>query len=243
MRKYLTAIWIFVTINVYSQKDMFIDIHVMPLHSYRDINTTNSLWNDILLNKLDSIEQPSTGLSYGISYEFSLTKRFHFSTGLDRTILNEKITRDFINFNENFQLTRYSETFYNKYEYIGVPLKITYSVISNSHWNIGFAGSMRVDILTQYEIEKYSLRNDNSLSSWTYNKWTLCSSAGFHFEYGIKRFSFYINPEYYRYLTTNAEYNFVNNTNYLPDGVDTEIKQHNYYFGLLFGIKYRINNR
>jgi hypothetical protein len=222
---------------------MTIDLHIAPLYSYRTINSTNPLWDGILVNKLDSIEQPNTGLSFGFSYEISLTKKFHIATGLDRTSLSEKTVRNFIYFNENLQPIEYSETLYNKYQYIGIPLQITFNVISNSHWDIGFIGSIRLDILTKHDVERYSLRNDNSLSSWKYNNWALSSSAGVHFEYGLKRISFYINPVYYRYLTANAEYNFVNNTGYLNDNADTEINQHNYYFCATVGIKYRINNR
>lgn len=238
MRTCLTIIGILLSILSFGQKRMSLNLHITPLYSYRSINTTNSVWNGIFLNDLDRVEQPDFGLSFGISVEKQVLKRLQVMIGIDRTVLSEKITRYF----SHPSIGTYSKDFYNDYEYNGISLATTYNTISNSHWDMGFMLSLRLDRLMRYDIEPYSLRKDNSLSVWIYDKFAIGSSVGMNLEYRMKSFSIYTTPGYFRYLTPNAHYNYSDNSNLFPTPISTEIRQHNFYFFTTFGIKYVINN-
>ena len=242
MKKHLTIIGTLISICSFSQGKMNIDLYIAPLYGYRTISSSNSLWKEIMVDPLDSVERPSTGLSFGLFFEMQVSKRLTIKTGLESTALNEKVTRKFSRPTTG-QIVTYSEDFYNSYKYLGMPLAATYSVISNSHLSIGVIASLRLDKMIQYDIEPYSVRKDNSLSVWVYDLFALGSSAALNFEYEVKKVSFYINPGFFIYLTPNAHYYYSDDLNYFSIPVDTEIKQHNYYFFSSLGVKYTINSQ
>lgn len=234
MKTWLTIICTLLSIVSLGQNGIRFDFHVTPLYGYRVINSTNPIWNEILENDLNSVEEPGYGLSLGGVIEKPVSKRLLVAMGIERTNLSEKVTRYF----SRPIVGTFSENFANRYQYYGLSVATTYNAISSSRLNIGFTLSFRSDKLARYEVEPYSLRKDTSLSTWEYNKLVMGGSIAMNFEYIFSRLSVYIRPGYFQYLTPNVHYTYTDDTNIFPSPISTEIRQYNFYFFNSIGIKY-----
>jgi hypothetical protein len=222
-----------------AQKNEFIlGAYYSPTISYRNIKSTNPIWN-FLTDNLDSLEKPNNNNNFGLNCELQLSKKMNIGIGVGINNLNEKISRDFVTSIHPYETE--TRNFYNNYKYLKFPIFADYKFIEIKDFSIGLNVGLSTDFLIDHKIAQNSYRNDNSLSEWKYSKITLSALTGLEFEYRIKKFILYTNPFYYQYITSNVKYDF-EDTQGIYNNANVSIRQHNYYYGLEFGLKYSINS-
>lgn len=242
---------------VCSQTRLTYSIDIEPINSYRkyvlkDCNAYPTFSKKDFIsyfnNYYDSIESPKIGWGFSFGIEYELNNKFQIKTGLNYKNIGEKteyIRPSAYYIINNVQIPFYqntSDNYYinNTYTYVSLPINIQYNIFNYKKLSLGILIGNDFDFLLKSFITKHSINNGFNDIKSEYGKVSnfACNiHSSIELNYAInEKLSFYIQPEYAKYITPNVKYNII-----LSDGLYYyNVNQYNYYQQIKFGVKLKI---
>jgi len=157
--------------------------------------------------------------TYSLSLNKQLTPRWTFGTGLTYTRLKSEFESPFNNVNlKKIQ----------KIDYIGIPLRMTYSVWNKGRFNVYATGGVTFEMPIHSSLTKdFIITSDSSftMKETVHPRYQWSVNVGVGMQYRIfKPFSFYLEPNLFYYFGNGS-------------GIETYRTEHPFTFSIPFGLR------
>lgn len=144
-----------------NEQKFTVGLNFSPSLCYRYTSSDSDLkW---LKEVCDSIEKPKLGFSVGVNIGYQFGNKIRFSTGVTYLDLGESIDSNIV---------KYVDKYVNHYQYIGIPLKMTYFFRTNKvkpYFSGGISENFLINQQTTYQSAyfkgKRTFTSNNELSN------------------------------------------------------------------------------
>ncbi len=189
-------------------------------------STENARLHQMAINKLTSDDQslgekihhyrPQT---YSLSLNKQLSPRWTFGTGLTYTKLKSE-------FEGPFNDATLKKT--QKIDYLGIPLKMTYSIWNKGRFNAYATGGVTFEMPIHSSLTKeFVITSDSSFTMkgtvHPHYQWSVNVGVGIQYRI-FKPFSFYLEPNMFYYFSNGS-------------GIETYRTEHPFTFSIPFGLR------